>query len=361
MSPDFLPSGDPQRPAAPSQPPTGAQATWCGPAFPREQPPDDAAPSDLRGAPSGPAAPEVRHDPPPDRAARRRLVLQSLAWAGLSACERHDPAAALRAVPSAGPLSQVALPLDRDHLVGQGIILPGLIDERGGGPMMRLVEAVWATQLGVSVRLEALPLERVVDNVINGVADFGFPDVRLPGGWNSQRGYRWSTRPMGQVSFVLYSRRGAEVTRQHIEALRRVRPFPLEIEAPDLEFGFPLRRFTSLGSALSKVAAGRLDALLWAQEEADDELRRLQLANVHRALYSGFDDVLMIHEGARRAWVDQTWSQGVAALSASGRMGEMYRQVHRAFDPWQPGRPVVEPAALPNAAAAPHLRVTASF
>lgn len=304
------------------------------------------------------AAPGHGHEPP-SCAARRRLLLQSLAWAGLPACERHEPAAALPAA-TAAPESPLALPPGRDHLVGHGIILPGLIDERGGGPMMQLVEAIWATQVGLSVRLEAMPLERVVDNVINGTADFGFPDVRLPGGQDSQRSYRWSTHAMGQVSFVLYSRRGAEVTRQHIESLQRVRPFPLDIEAPDLEFGFPLRRFTSLRSALSKVSAGRLDALLWAQEEADDELRRLQLPNIHRALYSDFDDVLMLHEGPQGAWLDQAWSQGVAALTASGRQVELYRQVHRPFTPWQPGHPAAQLAPLPHAAgSSPLAEITA--
>jgi polar amino acid transport system substrate-binding protein len=280
---------------------------------------------------------------------RRRLVLQSLAWAGLAACGRAEPPPGLQPAQASEPAPGASRPSDRNHLIGHGIILPGLINERGDGPMMTLVEAVWATQPGLTVSLEALPLERVVDNVINGTADFGFPDVRLPGDVTTQRAYRWSTQPMGQVSFVLYSRQGAVVTRERIEALRQVRPFPLDIEAPDLEFGFPIRRFTSLGSALAKVSAGRLDALLWAQEEADDELRRLQLPNVHRDLFSAFDDVLMLPDGPRGGWVDQAWSLGVAALSDNGRLAELYRDVHRPFDPWQPRAVGLGPAPLPGA------------
>ena len=292
---------------------------------------------------------------------RRRLMIQSLAWAGLAGCDRADPPTTRLPVKASDPAPDAVRPRQRDHLVGHGIILPGLINERGDGPMMKLVEAVWATQPGLTVTLEALPLERVVDNVVNGAADFGFPDLRLPGDVTTQRAYRWSTRPMGQVSFVLYSRQGALVTRERIEALRQVRPFPMDIEAPDLEFGFPIRRFTSLGSALAKVSVGRLDALLWAQEEADDELRRLNLPNVRRALFGEFDDVLMLPDGPHGTWVDRAWSRGVAALSGSGRLAKLYHDVHRQFDPWQPRAAGPETAPLPNAAAARGLPPTPLF
>lgn len=248
---------------------------------------------------------------------------------------------------SAGPATGTATSRGA-AFVGHGIILPGLVEPDGSGPMMRLVREVWQAQAGVPLQLEALPLERVIYNVQNGLADFGFPDIRLPDSHTPDRGYEWSTHAMGRVSFVLYSHQRRPVTRALLDQLRAKRPFPLDIEAPDLDFGFPVRRFTSFTSALAKVGAGRLDALLWAQEEADSELRRLALPGVRRELYASLDDVLMLTPGERGRQVDRWWSQCAQAAQQSGRLAQLYRSVHLPFDPWQPP-PLDEPGPASSA------------
>lgn len=289
---------------------------------------------------------------------RRRTWLQWAVSPGLVACGPSGGPAATGSASGAGaaaagassvsvgasagtsPLSEVPArgpaPAQRRAFVGHGIILPGLVEPDGGGPMMRLVREVWQTQAGMPLQLEALPLERVIYNVQNGLADFGFPDIRLPDSRTPDRGYEWSTQAMGRVSFVLYSHQHRPVTRALLDRLREQRPFPLDIEAPDLDFGFPIRRFTSFTSALAKVGAGRLDALLWAQEEADSELRRLALPGIRRELYASLDDVLMLTPGERGRQVDQWWSQRALAAQQSGRLAQLYQSVHLPFDPWQP-------------------------
>lgn len=304
--------------------------------------------------------------PAPNAALRRRTWLQ---WAVAPWCVACGPAAgpapsgdtAAGVTPHPRPSAVAASPSSSQAggghglppsgpaaYVGQGIILPGLVEADGGGPMMRLVREVWRAHAGVPLQLEALPLERVIYNVQNGLADFGFPDIRLPDSNTPDRGYEWSTHAMGRVSFVLYSHQRRPVTRSLLDQLRSQRPFPLDIEAPDLDFGFPIRRFTSFSSALAKVGAGRLDALLWAQEEADNELRRLALPGIRRELYASLDDVLMLTPGERGRQVDRWWSQSAQAAQQSGQLAQLYRSVHLPFDPWQP-----PPLGVSGSAASP--------
>ena len=137
------------------------------------------------------------------------------------------------------------------------------------------------------------------------------------------------------MSFVLYSHRARPVARQDVEAFARGGR-PLRIEGPPIDWGFPVQPFTTFDSALRKVDAGRIDAFLWAQEEADQVLRALRLDSIQRALYGAFADVFLLPAGPRGDFVDGVLTAAIERLRARGRLEALYRQIHGPWDPWQP-------------------------
>jgi polar amino acid transport system substrate-binding protein len=162
--------------------------------------------------------------------------------------------------------------------------------------------------------------------------------VRLRPDADAKLKYRYSSSGYGQVTFVLYSRKAARLRPQDIvQASRKpAGAFPYKIESALLDWGFAAIQFTDMASAFRKLEAGHIDAFLWAQEEADAELRRLGYQDIVREAFGTYDDVLAIPRGPRGDFVDQVVTQALATLRASGRLQEIYRTIHLPYDPWQP-------------------------
>ncbi|MBF4318479.1 ABC transporter substrate-binding protein, partial [Vibrio anguillarum] len=68
---------------------------------------------------------------------------------------------------------------------------------------------------------------------------------------------------------------------------------------------FEVARSNSINASLLKVAAGRIDGFVWAQEEADIALKSLGLENVSRQHFADFKDVFVIAHGSKGDEVDQ--------------------------------------------------------
>lgn len=63
---------------------------------------------------------------------------------------------------------------------------------------------------------------------------------------------------------------------------------PHALEVPPGQWGFPAKPAFRIGQALKKIAAGRLDGLVMAQQEADATLRHL---NAHAAFSTAMGGV----------------------------------------------------------------------
>lgn len=103
-----------------------------------------------------------------------------------------------------------------------------------------------------------------------------------------------------------------------------------------MDWGFPGHPFHTLESALEKVDAGRIDALLWAQEEADNVLREQGLKNIQRIHFGDCDHVFTLNRDARGDFADRVLCEVVARLRNSGRLEKLYQHIHRPFVAWQP-------------------------
>lgn len=262
---------------------------------------------------------------------RRHLCLGTLA-AGLSGCSRQDEAGP----PTLLPAASTSNTSSEADLQVQAQLLPGLIDAADRGPFIDLVHAMDEVYPAGRFHISVSPTGRVMDSVGRGTADLGLPAIRLHPTADADLPYRYSTASYGMVSFVLYSRKDQPITRAMIDQAVAKGSFGYHVEAPIFDWGFPVEPFSTFDGALKKVAAGRIDGFLWAQEEADLALRQLGLQNIHREFYGAFEDVFLIPRSPRGDMVDRIVTQTLDSLRKSNRLTTLYGKIHQPYNPWQP-------------------------
>lgn len=233
--------------------------------------------------------------------------------------------------------------VDDPDLVGQAVELPGQLQADGSGPMSALLRAI-AEQHGAGrMRFGVYPRNRVLQALRDGSTDFGFPVLQpldTAGGLDPS-GFRYGRFPAGRVSFVIYSRRQSPVTRAGIDAALRAgpaRPFPYRIAAlPVYDWGFPHE--VMLNPAVTdwhRLAAGRIDAIVYGQEGGDLLLRRSGAAGLQRALFEDLLDVFAFPVGARGEFVEASLDRTLRRMRHEGLLAPLQASVHRPWNPWQP-------------------------
>ncbi|HHQ4599487.1 TPA: ABC transporter substrate-binding protein [Aeromonas veronii] len=226
--------------------------------------------------------------------------------------------------------------------------LPGLINADKTGPFVDLVRAIDDLHPDVTIRITIYPIARAMAGVIAGKADLGLPAIRnlrevdmLP--------YRFSTRSFGKVAHVIYSNTAHPVTTDMAYGIVPTKR-DLLIEAVPDYMPFSVQRSMSIEQSLRKLSRGRIDAFVWAQEEADLMLKNLKLTNIRREFFGDFEDVFIIQKGGSGDEIDEFLSRSIEQLAATGKLAEIYEKIHRPYVEWQPSPPAkAEPATTPPA------------
>jgi ABC-type amino acid transport substrate-binding protein len=218
---------------------------------------------------------------------------------------------------------------------------PGLSDSPEKGEFISLVKAIDELYTGGKIKIGVYPFERSFNNVIEGKADLHIPNLRNPAVDSSKFPFAFVTEPIGPVSLVIYSHKDKVITRKMIDdAVKKGGKFPYVIElAGGMQdnFSFPNVATNDAAQSLQKIQNKRVDAFIWAQEDADFNLKSLKLNAVHREFYEDFDDVITIPKGPKAAQLDKLLSDILKKLKASGRLPkEVYVKVHLPYDNWQP-------------------------
>jgi ABC-type amino acid transport substrate-binding protein len=257
--------------------------------------------------------------------------------AGQSPSESRSAAPAKQGASAAKPANAPEI------LVGAGLI-PGMVNSSTDGLMVDLIKAMAETyQSGVggaskggSMVIKAMTLGRLDVDLVEGSVDITMPYIRMKPEDDAQFKYRFTKQAYGNVAFVLYSRKAAPVTVEALKSAAGQQPFPYKVESTEYEWGFPVTQFLSFESAFKKLSAGRIDAFIWAQEEADEELRRQGDKGIVRELYGVYEDVFAVQRNARGDFVEKVYDQVLDAMRRSGKLKALYSKIHLPFDPWQP-------------------------
>ena len=267
---------------------------------------------------------------------RRRLMLAS-ALAPMLGCDTET--ATPVAQPAGSAPSRATQAVERDHrspdLLGNAMLLPGLVESSTEGPFIKLIEGISHEYRGGRITLQALPVNRVTANVSNGVADFGFPELRLSADFDAKMPWRVSQASLGQVSFVLYTHKKRPLSKAQIQAANP-KSFSYAIHAPSIPWGFPTENMVTFDGTFKMLNSGRIDGFLWAQEEADLVLQKLKLSQIRREFYAVYDDVFILPRTPRGDFVDQLLTELITKLRGNGRLQALYERVHRPYSDWQP-------------------------
>lgn len=269
----------------------------------------------------------------------------SFGWAllllALSACEQQD---ATREPTPVAPPTAYQVPPSPSAAPAKGLIiahlgfLPGLIETSDKGLFIDLVKAIDEMYQEGEIEIRVYPIARAQMAVAKGKADINLPALINPAIDASALPYRFSSTPFGQVTHVLYSNINQPISAQMLSSNRPAQD-PLIIEGVADFFPFPIRKTNAIEQSLNKLSLQRIDGFIWAQEEADIELKRLGLKNIHRENLGAFDDVFIVAKGARGDEMDAILTAAIEKLQKNGRLQTLYQKIHRPFNPWQPYDP----------------------
>jgi polar amino acid transport system substrate-binding protein len=221
-------------------------------------------------------------------------------------------------------------------------IIPGLSDPPGKGAFVDLAKAMAEVYTEGKINIELHPWGRSIDNVVKGKADFHIPNMRVPGVDESKIPFRFAKKQFGELVQVIYSNDQKVVTKKALDdAAAKWKadgthfPYVIEVTGGD-QYPFPTVATNDYNASFKKLALGRIDAILGAQEDCDKPLREMRLKDIHRAEWNEFQDVLVVAKGPRGEEVDRIVSDLLAKLEKSGKLQKIYSQLHLPYSDWQP-------------------------
>ncbi|MEJ2794341.1 transporter substrate-binding domain-containing protein [Iodobacter sp. LRB] len=233
-----------------------------------------------------------------------------------------------------GTITPDNLPINNPDIHGVAVFLPEILENAETGPFPGLLKTInkYYPEGKISISIE--PVKRVYLDTNNKNADFRFPIMKISEGADNYTPYQFSKEMLGKVSFVLYTFSKKPLTKEDILKVANLAKY--SIEAPPVNWGFSTKSVVNLEQSLKKLNAGRIDALIWAQEEADYIIKKFKLNQIHRAHFDDYPDVLFLSCNQRGDFVNNALSKAIAAARASGELQKAYIKVHKPYQDWQP-------------------------
>ncbi|UTH73021.1 transporter substrate-binding domain-containing protein [Chromobacterium sp. IIBBL 290-4] len=229
---------------------------------------------------------------------------------------------------------ETASRVDAPDLHGIAVFLPQVLENSESGPFAELLKTIARHYPDGKISFEIKPVKRVYLDTDDRGADFRFPIMKVRDNADSATPYQFSHEMMGKVTFVLYSNKAKPLRK--IDILRSANLARYDVEAPPVNWGFPTKSVVNLELSLKQLNLGRVDAVLWAQEEADYLVRKNGLNYIHREHFDDFPDVLFMSCNRRGDFVNQAISRAIRAARASGELQKAYAKVHSPYQDWQP-------------------------
>jgi polar amino acid transport system substrate-binding protein len=233
-----------------------------------------------------------------------------------------------------GTITPDISPINNPDFHGVAIFLPEILENADSGPFPDLLKTVnkYYPEGKISISIE--PVKRVYLDINNKHADFRFPIMEVSAGADNFTPYQFSKEMLGKVSFVLYSLKTKPLYKQDIINAAYLSKYT--IEAHPANWGFSTNSVINLEQSLKKLNAGRIDAVLWAQEESDYIIKKFKLNQIHRAHFDDYPDLLFFSCNQRGDFVNTALSKAISAARASGELQKAYIKVHKPYQDWQP-------------------------
>ena len=226
-------------------------------------------------------------------------------------------------------------PLNTDpNLHGVAVFLPLILEQADQGPFADLIKVINKYYPEGKISITIKPVKRIYWDIINRRADFGMPTMKLNELQEATLPTQFSHEALGKVTFVVYSNKNNIIKKADL--FDNQKATNLNIEAPPVNWGVPVHAVIALEQSMKKLNAGHLDAVIWAQEEADYEINKLHLNNIHREYFNDYPDMFFMSCSKRGDFVNQALSKAIKAAALSGELQKAHDKVHRSYVDWQP-------------------------
>jgi polar amino acid transport system substrate-binding protein len=225
-------------------------------------------------------------------------------------------------------------PYNRPDIHGIAVFLPQVLENTVDSPFANLIRVVNKYYPAGRISLSIAPVRRVYLDISDQNADFRFPIMKIRDGADSQTPYQFGHEMLGKVSFVLYSNKARPLDKAAVLDMANLNKY--QLAAPPTNWGFHTESVVDLERSLKMLNQGRIDGVIWAQEEADFLIRKLRLDNVHRSHFDDYPDVIFLSCNRRGNFVNQVLSKAIVAARASGELARAYAAVHQPYQDWQP-------------------------
>ena len=198
------------------------------------------------------------------------------------------------------------------------------------GVLVDLVKAI-ATESGKKINLVVEPFARSLNNIISGKADFHMPLIAIPDIDMSTLDYDYSTETIFHVNFVLYTKKGSNISIDNLPNLK------VETELAHLPyFTFPIKGSSNLELSLKKVNAGRIDAFIFADFASDPLVKKNNFTNIKRDLFKVYEVKIILPKNGKGGKIDKFLSDIIAKLRANGTYDKLMKPIEVEYDNWQP-------------------------
>lgn len=208
--------------------------------------------------------------------------------------------------------------------------MPGYAESTEKGILVDLVKAI-AAESGKEISIVVQPFARSMNNVTTGQADFHMPLIAIPGIDMATLDYDYSTETIFHVNFVLYTKKGSNVTIDKLPGLK------VETDiAHTPYFDFPIKGSASLELSLKKLIAGRIDAFIFADFAIDPLIKQNNFTDIKRDLFKVYDVKIILPKNGRGGDTDKFLSGVIAKLRANGTYDKIMGPLEVPYNDWQP-------------------------
>ncbi len=198
------------------------------------------------------------------------------------------------------------------------------------GILVDLVK-LWAKMTGNTVEIKVYPFKRSLENAISGEADFHLPLIKNPYKTADELGFDYSTAPIFDVNFVLYTNKDKPIDKNKLSE------YKITTDGAHVEFfDFKIGSDFSIESALKKLSLGRIDGYIFADSEADLALKKLGLKNIKRELYHVYKVHAVLPRGQKGKDADNMITEAMQKLSTTQEYKDLMGIFLTGYNDWQP-------------------------
>lgn len=208
--------------------------------------------------------------------------------------------------------------------------MPVYAESKSKGVLVDLVKAIEKTN-GNKISIKVMPFASSVYMAQKGKTDVHMPLIKNDILDESQLPFMYSTETIFQVNFVLYTKKGSDVTLDNLKSKK------IETDRAHVAyFPFDIKPTNSIAKSLEKVHNGTIDGFIFADFATDPYLKSSGFKDIKRGLYKVFESKMVLPKTARGKEVNNVLSLAIGKLRQSGELEKIMHKIDLPYNNWQP-------------------------